>query len=86
MLKYTPEHMHCLATIYGALAPPNTGVLAIQTSTGNQQVSHWLCCNTHVDPTLRLNEFVVTKITSSFVPLVALCPLEDTLNSYHVLC
>jgi len=39
MLKYTPEHMHCLATIYGALAPPNTGVLAIQTSTGNQQVS-----------------------------------------------
>jgi len=41
MLKYTPEHMHCLATIHGALAPPNTGVLAIQTSTGNQQVSTW---------------------------------------------
>ena len=38
MLKYTPEHMHCLATIYGALAPPNTGVIAIQTSTSNQQV------------------------------------------------
>lgn len=37
MLKYTPEHMHCLATIYGANAPPNTGVLAIQTSTANQQ-------------------------------------------------
>ena len=40
MLKYTPEHMHCLATIYGANAPPNTGVLAIQTSTANQQVRH----------------------------------------------
>ena len=39
MLKYTPEHMHCLATIHGALAPPNTGVLAIQTSTSNQQVT-----------------------------------------------
>lgn len=38
MLKYTPEHMHCLATIHGALAPPNTGVLAIQTSTANAQV------------------------------------------------
>ena len=43
MLKYTPEHMHCLATIYGAMAPPNTGVLAIQTSTSNQQVGHMFC-------------------------------------------
>ena len=33
------KHMHCLATIHGALAPPNTGVLAIQTSTSNQQVT-----------------------------------------------
>ena len=32
MLKYTPEHMHCLANIYGALAPPSTGVLAIQSA------------------------------------------------------
>lgn len=44
MLKYTPEHMHCLATIYGAMAPPNTGVLAIQTSTTNQQVRQTLLC------------------------------------------
>ncbi|CAL9776169.1 unnamed protein product [Musa acuminata subsp. burmannicoides] len=36
MLKYTPEHMHCLAMFWGPLAPPKTGILALQTLSNNQ--------------------------------------------------
>ena len=42
MLKYSPEHMHCLAYIYGALAPPNTGILAVQSTSANQKVHRLL--------------------------------------------
>ena len=35
-LKYTPEHMHCMATIYAPLAPPNTGLLAFQHASESQ--------------------------------------------------
>lgn len=35
-LKYTPEHMHCFATFYGPLCPPNTGLLALQDLSSKQ--------------------------------------------------
>ena len=36
MLKYTPEHMHCLAAVWGALAPPGCGMLALAPAADKQ--------------------------------------------------
>lgn len=32
-LKYTPEHSHCIASLYAPITPPSTGCLAIQSVT-----------------------------------------------------
>ena len=36
MIKYTPEHMHCNATIHGPIVPPNTAAICFQKINSNQ--------------------------------------------------
>jgi ribosome biogenesis protein BMS1 len=51
-LKYTPEHMHCFATLYGPVTPPNTGVVAFQTLSGSTTAFRIACTGV----TLELDE------------------------------
>eukprot|EP00891_Asterochloris_glomerata_P004383 jgi/Astpho2/4383/e_gw1.00067.3.1_t len=60
MLKYTPEHMHCLAAVWGPLAPPNTGVIAIQNPSNDQQ--NWRISATGVVLQLGASLHIVKKL------------------------
>eukprot|EP00940_MAST-03C_sp_MAST-3C-sp2_P000640 g640.t1 len=64
MIKYTPEHLHCIATIYAPMVPPNTGVLAIQTlaSDGATKSKHFSVAATGVVIELDRSFQVVKKL------------------------
>ena len=59
-IKYTPEHAHCLATWWGPLAPPGTGVLAVQRLDG--QLAGWRIAATGVVLALDANIRIVKKL------------------------
>ena len=41
MIKYTPEHQHCIAHFYGPIAPPGTGLLGYLRSDRGQVSFHF---------------------------------------------
>ena len=45
-LKYTPEHLHCNATLYGPLTTPGTGLIGVQT-VSDSGVSGVTSCTLH---------------------------------------
>lgn len=67
MLKYTPEHMHCMASFYGPLAPPGTGVLAINTVA--EATAQFRISGTGVVVELDKNADVVKKLKLVGVPI-----------------
>jgi len=60
MLKYSPEHMHCLAAIWGPLAPPGSGVLAVQKMSSG--IQHWRISATGVVLQLDATLGIVKKL------------------------
>ncbi len=44
MLKYTPEHIHCIATIYGPLVSPNTGFCGVSNVSQDKSTGSFRIC------------------------------------------
>ncbi|KAG2495424.1 hypothetical protein HYH03_006371 [Edaphochlamys debaryana] len=59
-LKYSPEHMHCVAVAWGPLAPPNSGVACVQKLEG--QMASWRIAATGVVTELDADIRVVKKL------------------------
>merc|ERR1712137_340249 len=66
MLKYTPEHMHCFATFYGPVTPPNTGFMGFQKLDG--EVSTFRVAATGVVLEVDQSFQIVKKLKLTGVP------------------
>jgi len=67
MLKYTPEHLHCLATFWGPISAPSMGICAMQ-YIDNSSTTHFRISATGVVTSVEGSSEIVKKIKLRGVP------------------